>query len=72
MGSVLIRRDKIHASWRGRQHIFQRQVVSEVPPEKEVKRLLKGWVGAATTLTNATGELSGRPLITFPVGQLWV
>ena len=28
--------------------------------------------GAATTLTNATGELSGRPLVTFPVGQLWV
>jgi hypothetical protein len=27
----------------GRQRIFQGRVVSEVPPEKEVKRLLKGW-----------------------------
>jgi hypothetical protein len=27
----------------GLQRIFRRRVVSEVPPEKEVERVLKGW-----------------------------
>ena len=40
---VLIKQDKKRSSWRGRHCIFQGQLVSEVPPQKEAKRLLKGW-----------------------------
>jgi hypothetical protein len=39
----LIKRDKNYTSWRAASAFSKGGLYRKVPPEKEVKRLLKGW-----------------------------
>lgn len=41
--SALIKRDKNYASWRAANAFSKSGRYTTIPPEKEVKRLLKGW-----------------------------